>query len=97
MTFSDLLKDKDAAVEAHDAAVAHLNEVNDWHRDATEGEAKTLAARLAAHQAIVTMLAVGDRCIVDQDGTVTIYRTREVTEHAPHGWASYHPALGSEA
>ncbi len=97
MTFTDLLKAMNAAVAAHDQTVARLEAALAAHDAAIVAEAAAFALKVAAHQAICDVLAVGDRCTVDEDGTVTIFRTREVTEDAPNGWASYHPALGSES
>ncbi len=92
MTFAELLAFKDKAVEAKDEAASDLVEAQLMLETALDVHARATAACAAAHREIHDVLVeYGERCTVDDNGTVTIYRSVELDGEDDPGWRSYHP------
>ncbi len=92
MTFADLLAAKDAACKLKEETTLELFAAQVELEAATKDDLKATEARKAAHKAIRDILGErGERCTVDDDGTVTIYRAVEPENEDDPGWRSYHP------
>ncbi len=92
MTFADLLAAKDAAVKRKEQTAFELADAEAMLKEATEADLEAGHAKTAAHKAIRDILGErGERCTVDDDGTVTIYRAVEPENEDDPGWRSYHP------
>ncbi len=92
MTFADLLAAKDAAVKYKEETTAALIEAQSMLEAASDNDLKAAEMKAKAHKAIRDLLGErGERCTVDDDGTVTIYRAVEPENEDDPGWRSYHP------
>ncbi len=92
MSFPDLITAKDAACKHKDETAAALVEAQAILAEAEAADAKAAEAKASAHKAIRDLLSdQGERCTVDDTGTVTIYRSVEPESESDPGWRSYHP------
>ncbi len=92
MSFPDLIVAKDSACKHKDETAAALVEAQAILDDATKADEKAAEVKASAHKAIRDLLSdQGERCTVDDTGTVTIYRSVEPENESDPGWRSYHP------
>ncbi len=92
MTFADLLAAKDVAVKYKEETFKDLVEAQAMLEASSENDLKAAEMKTKAHKAIRDLLGeYGERCTVDDDGTVTIYRAVEPESEDDPGWRSYHP------
>ncbi len=92
MSFPDLIVAKDVACKHKDETASELAHAQALLAEAEQADATAAEAKASAHKAIRDLLSdQGERCTVDDTGTVTIYRSVEPDGEDDPGWRSYHP------